>query len=256
MSQQPVIDFGVMLGGFAPVGEKTPSVSTLMHMSPPPAPAQQETSLPAVPSMEIARRRLDPFRAKAGELEKKAIDLAVNSDATQVTAVALAGEVKKALKKVEDTRKGYVGPLNEHVREVNALAAEIRAPLERAESALKKQLNTYAAQQELERRKAEEKARQEAAAEQERLNAEAAAAGVEAPVVPEVVTPETVSTVRTASGTAFMQGHWTFEVADMSKVPSEYLMLDEKKVRAAIKTGTRSIPGLNIFEQKSVAIRS
>lgn len=254
MSQQPVIDFNAMLGAFPPAGESLPSASTPMPM-PSPSASAQETSLPAVPSMSIARRRLEPFRVKSGELEKKAVGLVVNSDGSQVTAVALAGEVKKASKKIEDARKGYVGPLNEHVREVNALAAEVRAPLERAEAALKKQLNAYAAQQELDRRKAEEKARQEAAAEQERLNAEAAA-GVEAPVVPEVVMPETVSAVRTASGTAFMQGHWTFEVTDLSKVPAEFLMLDEKKIRAAIKTGTRSIPGLNIFEQKSVAIRS
>jgi len=128
-------------------------------------------------------------------------------------------------------------------------------PLERAETSLKNQLNAYERVKEIERRKAEEEARRQAAEEQKRLNAEAAAAGVEAPVVPEVIPEQESGTVRTANGTAYTRSQWTFELVNLSEVPAEFLMLDEKKVRAAIKQGVRSIAGLNIFEQKSVAIR-
>ena len=78
---------------------------------------------------------------------------------------------------------------------------------------------------------------------------------VEAPTVPEIVEPEESTSVRTAEGTAYLQNRWTFELEDLAMVPADFLMLDEKKVRAAIKAGVREIPGLKIFEQKSMAIR-
>ncbi len=48
---------------------------------------------------------------------------------------------------------------------------------------------------------------------------------------------------------------WTFEVQNLANVPREYLMLDEKKVRQAIRSGERSIPGLMIFQQQQTVYR-
>lgn len=223
---------------------------------PGPLPARPiPTVVPAVPTIEIARAILSPYRATALDMERMAANVAIKDSDSNALAVTIAGQIKKTAKKIEDARKAYVGPFNAHVKDVNALAAEIRSPLERAEKDLKKKLNAFAAQQELERRKAEEEARKRAQEEQEKLNREAAAAGVEAPTVPEIVEPEESATVRTAEGTAYMQSRWTYELEDLGKVPAEFLMLDEKKVRAAIKAGVREIPGLKIFEQKSMAIR-
>lgn len=222
----------------------------------PPAPDPAAPCLPAIPNMDMAAAILEPFRNEAIRLEAGAANLTVNDEAAQAQAVSFAGSIKKLIRKIEDARKEYVGPFNAHVKEVNALAGEIRFPLERGEKELKKKLNSFAAQLELQRRKAEEEARRQAAMEQERLNQEAAEAGVEAPIVPEIVDPEEPSAVKTAAGTAFMQSRWTFELDNLADVPAEYLMLDEKKVRAAIKAGIRHIPGLKIFEQKNIAIRS
>lgn len=48
---------------------------------------------------------------------------------------------------------------------------------------------------------------------------------------------------------------WTHEVTDESQVPREYLVVDEKKVRAAIAAGTRSIPGIRIYQDESITLR-
>lgn len=48
---------------------------------------------------------------------------------------------------------------------------------------------------------------------------------------------------------------WTFELEDLSKVPQEFLTLDEKKVKEKIKKGIREIPGLKIFEKTNVTMR-
>ena len=48
---------------------------------------------------------------------------------------------------------------------------------------------------------------------------------------------------------------WTFEVQNVDNVPREYLMLDEKKVRQAIRSGERHIPGLMIFQKQQTVYR-
>lgn len=48
---------------------------------------------------------------------------------------------------------------------------------------------------------------------------------------------------------------WTFELQDLSKVPAEYLKLDEVKVRQKIAEGAREIPGLRIFQDTSLSLR-
>lgn len=48
---------------------------------------------------------------------------------------------------------------------------------------------------------------------------------------------------------------WVFEITDASQVPSAYLVVDEKKVREAVNAGTRSIPGIRIYQDESISLR-
>ena len=48
---------------------------------------------------------------------------------------------------------------------------------------------------------------------------------------------------------------WDFEVVDLSKVSVEYLMINEKAVREAIRNGAREIEGVKIFQKPVVAIK-
>jgi len=74
---------------------------------------------------------------------------------------------------------------------------------------------------------------------------------VEAPVIPKASGP-----VRTAAGTASNKKVWKFEITDAQAVPREYLVVDEKAIREAVKAGVRTIPGVNIFETTDIAIRA
>jgi hypothetical protein len=47
---------------------------------------------------------------------------------------------------------------------------------------------------------------------------------------------------------------WTYEVIDLTKVPKEYLSVDSSKINNAIDEGTRSIPGINISQSRTVAV--
>jgi hypothetical protein len=40
-----------------------------------------------------------------------------------------------------------------------------------------------------------------------------------------------------------------------SAVPVEFLMVNEKAIRAAVKAGVRNIPGVNIFQKEELSVR-
>lgn len=48
---------------------------------------------------------------------------------------------------------------------------------------------------------------------------------------------------------------WDFELVDISAVPQEFIILNDKAVRQAIREGVREIKGLNIFQKARVSIK-
>lgn len=67
---------------------------------------------------------------------------------------------------------------------------------------------------------------------------------------------EVESTIDTVRGSATRRKTWTFEVVNAAAVPREYLAVDDKKIRQAVKDGAREIPGVNIFEKSGLAVRA
>jgi hypothetical protein len=61
---------------------------------------------------------------------------------------------------------------------------------------------------------------------------------------------------KTDAGTTSLRKTWTFEVVDAEKVPPIYLMVDTKKLQAAVDAGAREIEGCNVFERESLTVRT
>ncbi len=61
-------------------------------------------------------------------------------------------------------------------------------------------------------------------------------------------------------GTGFIGGStsklWKFSIDDATKIPAQYLIVDETKIRQAIKEGVRIIPGIKIYQEESLRINS
>ena len=62
--------------------------------------------------------------------------------------------------------------------------------------------------------------------------------------------------VRTESGMTYVQKRWKARITDEKIVPREFLGVDQVKVNDAIKSGVREIPGIEIFEESTVAVRT
>jgi len=60
-----------------------------------------------------------------------------------------------------------------------------------------------------------------------------------------------------AGAVASLKSHWTYEVVDFAQVPHEWLIIDDRKVRSAIRgeDGLRDIPGLRIYNDPQTVVR-
>lgn len=139
------------------------------------------------------------------------------------------------------------------------LIDELKAPLLEKETAYKKEIATWSAEQE-KIRQAEERRLQEIARKEEidRKLAEAIAAPVEEqaaildePVyVAPVIVPKAVPKVQGVS----MSKRWTFKIDDETKIPREYLSVDLIKIGAVVRAlkDQAKIPGIRIYAEDVV----
>lgn len=150
-------------------------------------------------------------------------------------AIDHTADTSRGLRELEKRRKEITHPLNKQVKEINAFFRGLRAPFEKADKIMRDKLLEYHKQEEKRSKEIEQKLQSELG-------------------VP-IAVPAPHTTQRGDTGQAIVSKYWTFEVDDLSKVPREYLELDSKKVRAAIKQGIRSIEGLRIYEKERLTIR-
>lgn len=225
-------------------------------------------------------QQFDKLKADIQLYVKPVLSLTVTSNDGMNEALDAARELKSFEKKVEQRRKELVGPLNDRVKFINEYAKGIAAPLDEATNHLKAELKKWElrlaelrkqeerkAEEERRRREAEaaEKARlaqEEAEAvaafgsaedgERARLLAAAEAEAEQAQIIAlDKQAKKEVDSLRVSGAKKV----WTFTVTDRLQVPREYLAVDEKKIREAVRAGIREIPGVEIFQDTQIAVR-
>lgn len=195
-------------------------------------------------------------------------------------AHAALKQVHTLAKQIEAKRTNLVKPHNEFVKRVNTYAKDISKPLEEAETHLKRGLVTW--ERILEQRRAEElkkieeERRVAEEAEKRRLEAQKELDDLEALFKTEtevkqaeiiqkvelerkqtelaIVQKEKVESIESMK-VAGATRRWTFEITSADEVPLEFWVIDEKKIREAVKNGAREIPGVRIYQDLSIAVR-
>lgn len=206
-------------------------------------------------SIDGAKREFLPYAAKIEEMVRQSKAHEVKDDVTNTQAVAMTGQVKKLLKEIETARKAIIEKPDSFVRSVNGFVKSFTDQIKSIEDDLKRKSAEYTYQLELERRKREREAQEEARKLQERINAEAKAAHVEAPVITMPVMPPPPKVTRTEYGSQHIRLDWVFEVEKPELVPREYLCVDERKIKDAVKAGVRNISGVKIYEKPTAITR-
>jgi len=86
---------------------------------------------------------------------------------------------------------------------------------------------------------------------------EAAKIAVVAPTVVDPVVQEAPRVTRTESGSAaFSKKPWVFRIVNEAEVERQFLSIDEKKIRDAIRMGIRLAKGIEIYQDTQINFRS
>lgn len=214
---------------------------------------------------------INPAEIKARAYLSQINCFQITNAAEKDNAVSLLKEVSDYSKALTAQRQELTRPLKEQAK---AIESDFKKPLDflkEADGIIRTKINAYLT---AERRKAEAEAEAARKAAEEKALADALALESEKgnntydPVtqaaVNEMIEEKQYSiidatavrsTVNQSTATSTVRTVWTFEVVDLSAVPADFLMLNEKAVRQAIKDGAREIAGLKIFQTSQVAIK-
>lgn len=202
------------------------------------------------------RQGLARYEVQIEAMVQEAEALEVTDPASDVLATEAGTSAKKLNKSIDKARKEAIEKPQEYIRAVNGLAKWYQEKLADIETILKRKIGVYQARREMERREAERAAQEAARKLQAQLDAEAKAKRIEAPTVPVPVMPEPIRTTRTEAGTSSQRKVWTFRITNPEQVPAEYKMVDEKRIREAVRMGVRSIEGVEIYQESTTTFRT
>jgi len=158
-------------------------------------------------------------------------------------ALELAAKVKKAKKMITDKREFYAKPFYNEYKRVRKEFARFLDLLDAKEKELKTAMLAF-----------HKKEQKRLDAEQARIDKEALAKAADGEAV-EVTVVNDIKTVEGIHGKSTVRKIKKWKVVDITKVPMEYLCVDEKKVKEAIKKG--KVPaGIEEYYEDSLAINT
>lgn len=212
---------------------------------------------------------LESIREQISALATKCSNFIVSTDSLD-EAKTLAKDAKKIENLIEDRRKEITKPILDEKKQIDDFAKSLTNDLNESIKTLRNQILNV--EKEIERKRQEELRR--IAEENARKDAEfrkldeilkARQAESNSPTIEESEALMRAKQEREAmiAKQAEMESQkssnlrkvWTFEVTDLQSVPMDYLMINEKTVKAAIANGTREIPGIRIYQDEQLVIK-
>lgn len=213
---------------------------------------------------------LEALRTEIQMISELALLQRITNTDSKDRALAIGADVKRVRKALDERRKLITGPMQDTVKRIIAFAAQLDAPLERAESHIRREAVAYANEIAEQQKKAQalielEKIRLKREEEARLRSAAAMAPSLEDQLqAQEQVRHEAREQARDVAAKAQevkSQGVkgttevWTFEVTDPALVPREYLIVDQSLIRQAVHyRKLREIPGVRIYTETRVRL--
>ena len=215
---------------------------------------------------------VQPIEIKARVYLNQMNDAKIENEADKENAVIMLKEIsdyKKAIKKQEDELSSDA---KKELAEIKAMFNEPKTFLSDAEEIVRGKINHFLNEQkarmEAEALAIKQKAEDEALKQAEELEALKSGAGeydavtrkamieaIEAKQNKLIDATAKQAEINQSSANSVVRKVWAFRLTDLSKVPLQYIQLNETAVRNAIKSGERNIAGLEIFQECQVAIK-
>lgn len=200
----------------------------------------------------------EPYMEKIQEMRGKVEALEITDEDSLQLMVEMAAQLKKLEKTLETQRLEIVDQPTKFTRSVNAFVKQFKDELAKAVFAAKVKIGADLKKKQAAAQEAQKKADEEAARQQAKLTKQAKDTGIE-PIKPMApVIPIAKDKTRTEEGLASTAKRWVWKIKEdgLEVIPREYLQPDSKALNEAVKAGVRDIPGVDIFEETSVKIRT
>jgi vancomycin resistance protein YoaR len=210
---------------------------------------------------ENALTVFEPLKAKITTLADECRNIVISDEDSLERAKDHAKAAKKISTTIDEKREEAKKPYLEGGRRIDALAKSLTAELDAGTKTLREQIRNFELKKEQARqaelaRIAAEKAKIEKEQEELRKKMEE-----ENPGSIDVLMPM-VDTIRLDVAAAALKEEksplkkvWTYKITDELQIPRLYLSVDDKKIKGAIQSGLRDIPGLEIFQDSQLVLR-
>ena len=166
----------------------------------------------------------------------------ITNDDEKAEAAEMLSQLNKAADRVEAEKAKVMRPLLDAQKAERARWKPIETIYEAGITILRRKLGEYQQKQIELKRIADEKIAARVGAGKGKLQPETAIAQMEKNAGPDKKT-------ETDSGVLTFRTDYDFEIIDIDKIPREYLLVDEAKIKKAIKSPeNRNLPGIRVFE--------
>ena len=197
-------------------------------------------------SITIPEKEIKEITTQANPLAKKVDSIEIKEEKDIAQASVIQRQIKDMLNSIEQKRLEFTGPLNQSLKAINGTFKEIKRPLQDAMSSVNIKILTWRGEEQKRIAKEEERRRKIQDAHEKQGHQ------VNEPVV--MKRPEKSilhSQVRKV---------WKFKVNDFKKVHDVYKVIDEGRVKAALRANLSvekkppEIDGIEFYQEEVLAV--
>lgn len=206
--------------------------------------------------LKVARARFAWADAAFKKLKCLNDSLSVIDDKSAKKCTEITGMLRKLKKNIDTTQSEIIHDSKAHVDFVRGLTKPWRQGLDSMIRKNRTRLERLAEEMKVKKLEQEKIIQEETEQLNKRIESRAQAAGVEfSPIATKpVVKKDAILRVETESGSVSIGTRDDYEVEDKSKVPLDYLIVDDKKVKDAQRAGI-TIPGIKYIKVNKARFR-
>jgi len=212
--------------------------------------------------IELSTTAIAKFSEAKSQIEKLATqcnNVVITNIENLETAKHLAKTAKAIENLIEEKRKEITAPILNEKKKIDDFAKTLTSKLNDALKNIRGQILSF--EKRLEEERIAEQRRIEA--EKRELEERLKKAALEDTGSAEVLEKESLKLIEMNEQSAKLSNQtsnsvrrvWKYSISDMTLIPRDYLTVDEKKVKDAISSGIREIPGILIFQEDQLVLR-
>ena len=191
-------------------------------------------------------KELQPIKRKVENVYKEAFSIVIKDENSLKEASDLLIKIKETAKAVQEKKYSIVNPLNQSLKSIRELFKPLEEKYEQAENVIKEEVVKY-----------QQKKIEKIEATKNEINKKFESGKIDFGKAVQKIENigEVNNQIEGEGGSLVFRENTSFKIIDVSKIPKEYFILDEVKIRKDIMKGIE-IPGVEMIKVKTVVINN